>query len=178
MMTSLRTAFRSVWEVGERPSYVHGKLIDGVLVLGGGLVIVVAFGATVLVQVLQAIGDEIATAIGLPTHGRLVGTTLGIASTLVVTFLALVALYRAVSPEGTRWRDLLPGAVAAAIGLQVLITGYSIYLARFSDLNALYGSLGAVLGFLLLVYLGAIVMLVGGEISAAWPKTAVVEAET
>lgn len=177
MMTSLRTAFRSVWEVGERPSYVRGKLVDGLLVLGGGLVIVVAFGATVLVQVVQAIGDEIATAVGLPTHGRLAGTLMGVAATLVVTFVALVALYRAVSPDGTRLLDLVPGAAVAAIALQILINGYSLYLSHFSDLNALYGSLGAVLGFLVLVYFGAIVMLLGGEIAAAWPKTALVSDE-
>jgi membrane protein len=174
MMTSLRVAFAHVWEF-ERPSFVRGKLVDGLLVLGGGLVIVVAFGATVLVQVVESIGDEVATSIGLPTHGRLAGTLLGVAATLAVTFLALVALYHVVSPPGTPARDLLPGAAVAAIGLQALTFGYSIYLANFSDLNALYGSLGAILGFLLLVYLGAIVALVGGEISAAWPGTALVE---
>ncbi len=177
MMTSLRTAFRSVWEVGDRPSYMRGKLVDGLLVLGGGLVIVVAFGATVLVQVVESIGGEIATTIGLPTHGRLAGTLFGVVAMLMVTFVALVVLYRAVSPEGIGWRELLPGAALAAIALQCLVAGYSIYLSHFSDLNAVYGSLGAVLGLLLLVYFGAIVMLMGGEIAAAWPETAVVEVE-
>jgi len=168
MMTSLRTAFASVWEF-QRPSFVRGKLVDGVLVLGGGLVIVVAFGATVAVQVVESIGDDVAASIGLPTHGRVASTLLGVAATLSVTFLALLALYHVVSPASTPWRDLVPGAAAAAVSLQVLTVGYSFYLSNFSNLNALYGSLGAVLGFLVLVYLGAIVMLVGGEISAAWP---------
>jgi len=170
MMTSLRTAFASVWEF-QRPSFVRGKLVDGVLVLGGGLVIVVAFGATVAVQVVESIGDGVATSLGLSTHGRVANTLLGAAATLAVTFLALLALYHVVSPAGTPWHDLVPGAAIAAVALQVLTVGYSIYLSHFSNLNALYGSLGAVLGFLLLVYLGAIVMLVGGEISAAWQDT-------
>jgi membrane protein len=175
MMSSLRMAFASVWGY-QRPRFVRGKLIDGLLVLGGGLAIVVAFGTTVLVQTVQAIGDEIATAIGLPTQGRLAGTVAGAVATLAVVFVTLAALYRALSPRTLRWRDLLLGAALAALGLQALTIGYAFYLAHFSSLSAVYGSLGAVLGFLVLVYLGALVVLVGGEIAAAWPRSADAEA--
>ena len=50
--------------------------------------------------------------------------------------------------------------------------GFSIYLERFADFDDVYGPLGAVLAFLLLVYVTAVVLLFGACVAAAWPETA------
>jgi membrane protein len=87
----------------------------------------------------------------------------------VLTFGCFVALYRVVPSEPPSWDALWPGAAIGAIGFQVATTVYGTYLARFGDLNVIYGSLGAVLGFLLVVWAGAIALLLGAEIAAGWP---------
>jgi membrane protein len=70
------------------------------------------------------------------------------------------------------WRYLWPGALVAAVGAELLKTGYAYYLAYFANYNLVYGSLGAVIGFMFLVYLTATVFLFGAELSAALPATA------
>jgi membrane protein len=65
-----------------------------------------------------------------------------------------------------------PGAAIGAIGFVLATTACGTHLARFGDLSAVYGSLGAVLGFLLVVWAGAIAMLFGAEIVAGWPPRA------
>lgn len=62
-----------------------------------------------------------------------------------------------------------PGALVGAIGFELATVAYGEYLARFRDLSVVYGSLGAVLGFLLVVYAGAVALLFGAEIVAALP---------
>jgi membrane protein len=64
-------------------------------------------------------------------------------------------------------RVLWPSAAAAAIAFEVAVYGYTIYATRFASFNTVYGPIGAVLLFLLLVYLLAAIVLLGAETAAA-----------
>ena len=46
-----------------------------------------------------------------------------------------------------------------------------IYVANFADYNATYGSIGAVIILMLLLYLSAAMLLVGAEINAVIERT-------
>jgi membrane protein len=45
--------------------------------------------------------------------------------------------------------------------------GFSVYLANFADYGVTYGSIGAAVGLLLILYLCASVVLLGAELNAA-----------
>jgi membrane protein len=84
----------------------------------------------------------------------------------VLLFL-LACLYRfGPSRTNPRWRWVTWGSALAAavwIGGSLL---FSWYVANFGAYNATYGSLGAVIGFLIWMWLSTIVVLVGAEINA------------
>ena len=86
--------------------------------------------------------------------------------------LAFAFLYRFVPPVPARIRDVVPGAIVAAVGVHLASAGFSIYLARFGGFNNVFGPLGAILAFLLLVYAAAAILLLGACVAAAWPETA------
>ena len=89
--------------------------------------------------------------------------------------LAFARLHLALSgrpPVPPTIREVVPGAVVATVGMHLASAGFSIYLDRFGDFNNVYGPLGAVLAFLLLVYVAAVVLLLGACVAAAWPETA------
>ena len=44
--------------------------------------------------------------------------------------------------------------------------GFSFYLQNFADYNATYGSLGAVIGFMMWTWISAMIVIVGAEINA------------
>jgi membrane protein len=81
--------------------------------------------------------------------------------------VALLSLYRVVPPVTMRLRLLWPSAAAGAIVFEVAVFGYAIYATRFASFDTVYGPIGAVLGFLLLVYLLAAIVLLGAETAAA-----------
>ena len=86
---------------------------------------------------------------------------------LVLTVAALTILYRyGPSRKRARWVWLSPGAVFGALGWLALSMLFSWYVAHFGSYNETYGSLGAVIGFMTWMWLSAIVILVGAEISA------------
>jgi len=173
MMSSVRLAFQALWGTEADRPYVRGKLLDLLLVLGAGVLVVSAFGLSIVVQVVTEASSEIADEL---SRGESVTAGLGalaqLVASLTLAFLAFTLLYRVVPPVSPRIREVVPGAVAAAVGLHLASAGFSIYLTRFSDFSDVYGPLGAVLAFLLLVYIAAVVLLLGACLAASWPQSA------
>ena len=67
---------------------------------------------------------------------------------------------------------LSPGAVVATTGCVVASLAMRVYVGNFADYNATYGSIGAVIVLMLLLYLSAAMLLVGAEINAAITRAA------
>jgi membrane protein len=86
---------------------------------------------------------------------------------LVLLMLGISLLYRfGPSRSQAKWRWLTPGAGFAVIGITVVSVAFSWYAANFSNYNATYGSLGALIGFLTWMWLSATVVIVGAEINS------------
>ena len=109
---------------------------------------------------------------GLGAAGLDRGSILAVLLPPVLTFGALLLLYRLVPRARLRYRDLAVGALAATIASEAIRIGFSYYLARVARYDLLYGALGSVFAFLLVVYLQAIVLLLGAEIAQAWSQSA------
>jgi membrane protein len=176
MMSSVRSAFRAVWgSEADRP-YLRGKLLDLVLVLGAGLLVVSAFGLSLVVQVITQASSEVAEELGRGESATAdLGSFAQLAGSLTLAFLAFALLYRVVPPVPVKIRDVVPGAIFAAVGVHLASAGFSIYLDRFGGFNDVYGPLGTILAFLLLVYIAAVVLLLGACVAAVWPETATEE---
>ncbi len=86
---------------------------------------------------------------------------------LIVATGAFMAVYRfGPSRAPARWRWLAPGAIFAAMAWLGGSAGFSWYLNNVAKLDATYGSLGAVIGFLLWVWFSAMMVLLGAELNA------------
>ena len=170
MMGAIRVAFRIIWANDRRRTYVRSKLIDFMLVLGVGLLAVASLGATLLVHVLVEIGKDLGNAFGgRGTDGQVLGTTAELLTSVGLTFAVLVVIYRTVPPVAPRLRAIWLPALLAALGFHAATALYALYLDRFGDVAAVYGPLASVLGFLLVVYVGVIIILLGAELVAQWP---------
>jgi membrane protein len=166
MMGSIRIAFQAIWATAPRRPFIRGKLIDTALVLAVGIVAAAAFGLGIVAESVAQLGGDAGDALGLTRAGSFSGEVFGVASSLALAFLCFVALYRVVPPVRPRRRSIAVGAAVGAIGFQVATAAYGWYLSWSGELAVVYGSLAALLGFLLVVYAGAVAMLVGAEIVA------------
>jgi membrane protein len=133
--------------------------------------LVFTLGAVVLV--LLAIGGVVVVPVALKVFGFSDGTTASLLTLLRWPFLfvailfALACLYRfGPSRERPQWRWVTWGSAIAAgiwIGGSLLL---SWYVANFGSYNATYGSLGAIIGLLVWMWLSTIIVLAGAEINA------------
>lgn len=81
---------------------------------------------------------------------------------LVVVFLPL---YYVLPPVTVSVREVVPGTVLLAIGWLILRTVFQVYVANAGAYQA-YGLLGAVLLFLIWLYLASMLLLVGAAVNA------------
>jgi membrane protein len=126
-----------------------------------------------LVMVLLAIAGIILVPITLKLVGAASSSTSALLNVLrwpllyVALLFALACLYR-YGPSRThpQWRWVTWGsAIAGAVWL-VGSLALSWYVSNFGSYNATYGSLGAVIGFLVWMWLSTIIVLIGAEINA------------
>jgi membrane protein len=85
----------------------------------------------------------------------------------VLIALGLACLYRfGPSRREPCWRWISWGSAFAAVGWLVVSALFSYYAANFGTFNQTYGSLGAVIGFMLWIWLSVIVILLGAKLDA------------
>ncbi|HEU4657319.1 MAG TPA: YihY/virulence factor BrkB family protein [Capillimicrobium sp.] len=166
--SALNEAFDADLTAPRRPP-LQGKALDVLLVFGAGLVIGLSLVLTVAVQVAARKSAELDW---LGSFGGTLADWLLKLGPLIPVLLALAVfwtLYVVVPMRRVRFRDVWPGAVVAALGYELVKTGFGVYLDGFADYSAVYGSLGAVVAFLVFVLLAAGVFLLGAEVAARWP---------
>ncbi|MGV8935796.1 MAG: YihY/virulence factor BrkB family protein [Allorhizobium sp.] len=86
---------------------------------------------------------------------------------VVVAMATIGAIYRfGPSREPARARWLTWGAAFATIGWLLMSMTFSLYLQNFANYDVTYGTLGALIGFLIWLWLSVVILLVGAEINA------------
>jgi membrane protein len=129
-----------------------------------------AFTLTVIAFLILALSAIIAVPVALDYLPEFLGGILALARwpvLLLIVAVALAAMYRwGPSRSEPRWRWVSWGSAAAAIAWLALSALFSWYAANFGNFNKTYGSLGAVIGLMLWMWLSVIVILVGGKLNA------------
>lgn len=88
----------------------------------------------------------------------------------LLEFLALTLLYCLIPNCAVRWRDGALGALIAAVAIEILKVGFSIYIGAMSYYNTVYGTLAAIPIFLLWLYISWMAVLLGAIVTAALPN--------
>lgn len=92
---------------------------------------------------------------------------------IVLLMLGLALLYRyGPSREPVPFAWITPGSVSATLLWLAMSALFTLYAGAFGHFNKTYGSLGAVIGFMMWLYLSAIVVLAGAELNAETERQA------
>ena len=154
-------ALNIIYGEREKRSFIWLTLSSLLFTLSGLVLVVIAMAGIVVVPVaLQLVGAPKGSA---PALLSLLRWPL----LYLVILFALASIYR-FGPSRTRLHSrwlTLGSAIAAGIWLAGSLL-LSWYVANFGTFNATYGSLGAVIGFLVWLWLSTIVVLSGAEIDA------------
>ncbi len=148
-------------ETPPRP-FARGKLVDLIMLLIAGLLLAASAGLTIATRVAQKdVGDSVGLSGPLYEVGRVVVP-------IAVGTGLLVLLLRWAPSAGPPVRDAWPAALVGAVALWALSVGFAAFIQYFGSYNVVYGSLAAVIVFLVFVYLAANVVLLAAAFAAEW----------
>jgi membrane protein len=157
-MKSLFDALNLVYKEREKRSFIKlnaGSLLFTIATLGFVLLAITAtVGLPIALNSLGAATDLTARILPWPIL-------------LVVLTLGLSCVYRyAPSRDKPKWRWVTWGGTFAAVAWMAASILFSWYAANFGGYNKTYGSLGAMIGFMVWIWISAIVILLGAELNA------------
>ena len=158
VMSSVLKTLAVVFDEGIARSFVRGRLVSSLLVLGALGLVLCAVIVSMLENVASRVSDNVEEALGWQPFGF--GIVFGIAVPLALTFLVFLLLYRYLPHNRPGWRAALLGSAAGAIGFQAVQVGLGWYLSGPADFTKVYGSASAIFAFLFSVYLSAIAFVI------------------
>lgn len=86
---------------------------------------------------------------------------------LLLTGAATIVVYRyGPSRENAKLRWLTWGAAFSTASWAIATTVFSVYLLNFANYNATYGTLGALVAFMIWIWLSIVILIVGAELNA------------
>lgn len=95
---------------------------------------------------------------------------------LILVSLATSVIYRyGPSREKAQWRWLSWGSAFASFGWLAMSLLFSWYAQNFGNFNKTYGSLGAVVGLMIWMWLSNVVLLIGAELNAEMERQTLID---
>ncbi len=150
----LQYVLNMIWQVprpahDETKSYIKGRLLAFIMVLGAGLIVVLAVGANLIITVFGSV-------IGL--EALQIGAT--IILYLALATLCLALLYKYLPNIEISWHDVLPGSALTALVMMIATYLYGLYL-RTRDIGSALDAAGPMAVFLLFFFFMAQIFVLG-----------------
>lgn len=157
-LNSVEETFNQIWRVGSsRPKLTRFLVYWTVLTLGAMLA-AASLAVSARVFALPLFGTQ---------EGRwLADLSLRLAPVLI-EFVCIMLVYRVVPHHVVKWRHAAPGALLAAVMLELVKWGIGAYLGSFQSYQKLYGTVAFVPILLLWIYLCWVSVLLGASLASS-----------
>jgi len=170
MFTSLAYNINLAWPRASRRNFLQNRLVGLWMIVGLIALIILSLvlsGITSRLPFMKLADDT------SPSHLLFLRLVSAFGSWLII-FLVFLTLYRWIPTLRVKWSASIWGAFIASIAWKAVAAGFAWYLgSSFGQYQLVYGSLGAIVAFLFLIYIISLITLFGAHLSAAiegWEK--------
>ena len=158
--TGIIAGLNIVFEVEESRSFVQQMGVAVAITVGLLIGFFIASAGISVMGFLSAILPNIA---GLVDDALRIGFWIAAAASVSVV---ISLIYRMAPNRGDlEWRWLTPGSVLATLVWLAATFLFSVYVQNFGSYQAIYGALGAVIVFLIWLYISAYILVLGAELN-------------
>ena len=166
VIANIEKAINMAWDVDRPRRFIKRRLVGvGMLVLIG-LLLGVSVGLTALLRALQQISI-------FGVHPGQWPVILDVSAYLIPLFITIIAfslIYKILPNTNVRWQAALIGGIFSGILWETAKVVFSFYLSHFGNYNAIYGSIAAIILFLVWIYYSSIITILGAEFASVWDK--------
>lgn len=98
-------------------------------------------------------------------------------SVFLLVYFSISSMFYFGSARSAHWRFFSPGSTLASILSLVTSWAFAYYVNQFNSYNKLYGSIGAIIAFMVLIYVNSLVLLIGFELNSSIDRAEAVKEE-
>lgn len=167
VFNAITSAVNHAWAVEKRRSFLKHRLVGFLMMVSAGLILVIGLVIASLVRLAETrLGEALVRSPWLDNLSGVFASYL--ATVLLIGCVALVFYY--IPNTRVRFRDVWPGAILVGVLWRTALRLFSWYAADLATWNVIHGSIAAVVVFLLWIYVSAVILLYGVEMTASYAK--------
>ena len=160
VFATLRKGINTAWDVRTPRSFLLERFIDLSFTIGAGMVFTGLLLSNTIIRAFAETNDP------MQISGLLAGPAYLAVSTWVLTFLALVVLYRFLPNTHVQVKNVLFGALIASLAFEIAKGLFFYYTRARADVTQVYGEFTSVAVLLGWLYISAAIVLIGGLIAS------------
>ncbi len=168
VFSAIRKSVNTAWGIRQpRPFFIE-RLTELLMMIGMGFLLFLSFSLTTALSVVRQLSLPV-----LGIHffdGDLLWQAALALLTTSLAFVTFLFLYRFIPNARVRWRDIWPGALAAAILFEIAKQAFVWYTTTFAHYNLIYGPIGAIIALLVWVYISALILLFCAKLTSVYSR--------
>jgi membrane protein len=167
VFNAVTAAVNHAWAVEKKRSFLGHRLIGFLMMVSAGLVLMLGLVIASMVRLAETrLGEAFARSTWLDWLSGIVASY--VATFLLIGCVALIFYF--VPNTKVRFRDVWPGAILVGVLWRIAFQLFSWYAADLATWNVIHGSLAAVVVFLLWIYVSAVILIYGVEMTASYAR--------
>lgn len=169
--TAMMSALNIIYEEHETRSLVRTTLVAAAITVG---MVGVAIVGIFAISLFAYVSNFLSPYLGDTTTLLVQVATWLLAGTLISVTFAIFYRY-APDRRAAKWRWLSVGSILSTLLWVAITLGFGFYVANITNYNATYGSLAAVVIFLMWLFLSAYAVLIGAELNSEMERQTMVD---
>lgn len=168
VFTAITHNIDRAWHIPERRNFIFSRLVGlGMIASITTGLFVLWFLSTTLVKLLPALEIPLWNGESIHVYNSYLWSILSRFIPYFLILFAFINLYKWVPNTSVYWREAFWGAAVAGLAWELAQRGFSWYLTSgWARYQLVYGSLGAMIAFLLWLYVSGLIVLYGAHLSA------------
>jgi membrane protein len=167
VFNAITSAVNHAWAVEKRRSFLGHRLIGFLMMVSAALVLMLGLVIASLVRLAETRLSE--AFVRSPWLDWLSGIVASyVATLLLIGCVALIFYF--IPNTKVRFRDVWPGAILVGVLWRAAFLMFSWYAADLATWNVIHGSIAAVVVFLLWIYISAVILIYGVEMTASYAR--------
>jgi membrane protein len=151
---SIRMSLNTMWGIRKPHPILKAQLINLIMMIGAAILLFLSVLITAMLSTVSELGMQAKEAEFIRS-----GLAARILANVIATglaFLVFLLLYKFIPSTRPKWKDIWLGALLAAIAFEITKLIFILYVRIFNPYNLVYGSIGALIAFLMWTYLSAL----------------------
>lgn len=164
---AVRKSLNTAWGIKEPRPFLRERWMELLMMLGLGALLIISLGLTATFKIIRAADLSI---FGRSLSNGLFWHAIVILTSIAITFIIFLFLYKFVPNTRVRWRYVWVGALVAAVLIEIAKNVFLWFLGNFASYTLVYGTLSTIITLMVWSYISAIILLFCAKLISAFSK--------